>query len=177
MHMNHLQNVLNQFNINDHGLQQSDVERQDRMNWESAQRILFPKVSECLDKIQRGDNNLVQKNVHGTILYLKLCWRFVEIFYSHTATLLDRVHNASTGTNFMRIWRLWIYRKGEEEGHVSLKMNFLSRETFQDVSLACHYAVTLICASRDFAPDHRVHFERSGTDCCEDYFSANGSFV
>eukprot|EP00112_Aurelia_sp_Birch-Aquarium-sp1_P019908 Seg5017.2 transcript_id=Seg5017.2/GoldUCD/mRNA.D3Y31 product="hypothetical protein" protein_id=Seg5017.2/GoldUCD/D3Y31 len=32
-------------------------------------------------------------------------------------------------------------------------------------------------ASRDFAPNHPACLQKLGTDCCEEYFSSNGSFV
>lgn len=142
------------------------------MNWESAQRLMFPCVRECLGKINKGDG-VDRENVAGTILYLRMCWRFVEIYLSTAASLLERVTYASCVVNFLRIWRLWVHKTG----HLTLKENFVSRETFQDISLACHHAVLVIKATRDFAPSHPVCLRRTGTDVCEDYFSANGSFI
>ena len=171
-HMNHLQLVLDRFNPLEHGLEQSDVDRQDRMNWESAQKLMFPQVRKCLDKVNRGDG-VQQENVLGSTMYLKMCWRFTEIYLSLVASLWERVMYASCVVNFLRIWRLWVHRTG----NLTLKENFVSRETFQDVSLACHHAVLVIRASRDFAPMHPVCLQKTGTDVCEDYFSANGSFI
>ena len=54
---------------------------------------------------------------------------------------------------------------------------FISRETYIDVVLSCHHAVLLMKAIRDFTPNQAVHLKQSGSDCCEDFFSANGSFV
>jgi hypothetical protein len=171
-HMNHLQLVKDNVNSLHHGLQQDDIDRSDRMNWESAQRVLFPRVREYLQRIQVGETE-PQENVQGTIAYLHMVWRYIEIYYSLTASLLDRITSASFVANFLKIWRLWVYRTGD----LLLGNNFVSRETFQDVSLSCHHVVLLIKASRDFAPNHDVCFERTGTDVCEEYFSANGSFV
>ena len=171
-HMNHLQLVLDNFHHQEHGLEQADIDREDRMNWESAQRLMFPKVQQTLNRLNQGDN-VEPENVQGTMLYLKMCWRFTEIYLSFTATLLERIMYASYVVNFLRIWRLWVHKTG----HLTLKENFVSRETFQDVSLACHHAVLIIKATRDFAAQHPVCLERTGTDVCEDYFSANGSFI
>ena len=41
VHMHHLQILLNNMHHLEHGLQQADVDREDRMNWE---RLMFPKV-------------------------------------------------------------------------------------------------------------------------------------
>ena len=173
-HGNHLQLLIDNANLTkfDHGLQQSDVDRRDRMNWESAQRLLFPKIRDCLARIDSGAIQ-PQENVVGTRLYLYMVWKYVEIFYSLEATLTQRIENASYVCNFLRIWRLWVFR----EKNLSLKENFLSRETFLDVSLSCHHVAIFIQASRDFAPRHPVHFQRLGSDVCEEFFSANGSFT
>ena len=173
-HMNHLELLLANADINQfhHGLQVSDVERRDRMNWESAQRVLFPRVRDCLRRIDNGDAQ-PQENVSGTLAYLLICWKYVEMFYSLEANLLNRIKYASHVVNFLRIWRNWVYRTG----NLNLKHNFVSRETYQDISLSCHHLVLFIMASRDFAPDHPACLSKLGTDCCEEYFSANGSFI
>ena len=131
----HLQLLIynESLNIFDHGLQQNDVDRPDRMNWESAQRVLFPKVRECLSRINAGVI-LPQENVCGTVAYLNMAWRYVEIFYSLSLSLIQRITNALYVCNFLQIWRLWVYRTG----NLALQHNFISTETFQDVSLLCH---------------------------------------
>ena len=55
--INHLQLLIDNDNFSsfDHGLQQPDMDHKDRMNWESAQRLLFPKVRESLLKINNGE--------------------------------------------------------------------------------------------------------------------------
>ena len=171
VHMSHLELVTDLFPILEHGLRKEDVERQDRQNWSSAQRMFFPKVRDCLQIIQR--DNTRPHDVLATIAYLEICWLFVEIFCSFEATLLQRVEHASTVTNFLRIWRWWVYNMG----NLTLREHFLTRQCFQDVILSCHAAVLLIKASRDFAPNHPVYLSMSGSDCCEDFFSQNGSFV
>ena len=75
------------------------------MNWESAQHILFPKVRECLQKINSGEI-LPKENVSGTIAYLEMAWRYIEIFYSLSASLVGKIKHASYVCNFLHIWRL-----------------------------------------------------------------------
>ena len=173
-HMNHLQLLYqnNEISRMEHGLQQQDIDRQDRMNWESAQRALFPKVRTALKKINDGEVR-PQENVSGTIVYLRLVWHYVELFYSLEASLLERVKYASYVANFLRIWRGWIHQSESK----TLRENFVSRETYQDIILSCHHVVLIIMASRDFASNHPACLQKLGTDCCEEYFSSNGSFV
>ena len=128
--MNYLEMLFHRESIlqPQHGLQMTDVERADGMNWESAQRVLFPRVRACLSKINDGESK-PRENVSGTIAYLFVCWRYVEIFYSLEANLAQRITYASYVANFLRIWRASLMR---EKGK-TLKDSFISREAYQDV--------------------------------------------
>ena len=53
VHMNHLQLVY-VFPLVDHGLGTSDIERRDRQNWRSVQKLAFPKVRDCLRSLMEG---------------------------------------------------------------------------------------------------------------------------
>ncbi len=127
-------------------------------------------MRDCLFEIENGDR---PEGVKGTRIYLEICWKFVEIFISFQLTLLERVTYASEVTNFLRLWRWWVYKNP----NLTLAINFLTRQCFQHVVLRCHAAVLLIMAGRDFAPDHAIHLEMSGSDCNEDHFSLLGSWV
>ena len=75
--MNHLEMLFRREDIlqTQHGLQMTDVERADRMNWESAQRVLFPRVRSCLGKIKDGESK-PRENVSGTmgnLFLLEVC--------------------------------------------------------------------------------------------------------
>ena len=100
--------VLDIFHPLEHGLQQGDIERQARMNWESAQRLdMFLKVRTCLEQMDAGTApGNIYENVKGTIMFLDLCWVFIEIFLSLFASLLTLVKYASCVVNILRIWRL-----------------------------------------------------------------------
>ena len=94
--MNHAQLLIDNISLThiDHRLRQCDVDRPDRMNWESVQRILFPEVRVCLQKINSGEI-LPKENVSGIIAYLEMTWRYIEIFYSLSASLVERIKHAS----------------------------------------------------------------------------------
>ena len=95
-------------------------------------------------------------------------WHYVELFYSLEASLLERVKYASYVANFLRIWRGWIHLSESK----TLRENFVSRETYQDIIISCHHVVLIIMASRDFAPNHSACLQKLGTDYCEEYFSS-----
>ena len=87
--------------------------------------------------------------------------------------LHERVKNASTVVNFLRIWRSWIFKSKAK----SLKTNFLTRQCFNHVILSCHAAVLHIKAAREFSPYTDIILAKTGSDCCEDFFSQNGSWI
>ncbi len=169
-HISHLELVAQRFHMTIHGLRNEDIHRTDRQNWASAQRMFFPRVRDCLREIEHSDR---PEDVKGTRIYLEICWKFVEVFCSFSATLLERVTYASEVTNFLRLWRWWVYKNP----NLTLANNFLTRQCFQHVVLSCHAAVLLIMGSRDFAPEHPICLALCGSDCCEDHFSDHGSFV
>lgn len=53
--MNHLRLVRDNFDFNIHGLREMDVSRADRQNFASAQRLILPKVHNCLQEILSGN--------------------------------------------------------------------------------------------------------------------------
>jgi hypothetical protein len=72
VHMNHLELVHQTFPIRQHGLRNEDINRQDRQNWESAQRIFFPMVRECLYLLEVGGQHGVPQDVKGNRIYLEI---------------------------------------------------------------------------------------------------------
>lgn len=71
VHINHLWLVHDRFSIQEHGLRIEDLEREDRQNWASAQRMFFPQVQECLRKIEQGVQGRAE-DVKGTRIYLRM---------------------------------------------------------------------------------------------------------
>lgn len=102
-----------------------------------------------------------------------MSYKYVDIFLSTTQPLLSRIENASYVANFLRIWRGSILNTRGR----ALSEAFISRETYIDVLISCHFAVLLVMLTRDYSPGQSVNLKKSGSDVCEDFFSANGSFV
>ena len=76
-------------------------------------------------------------------------------------------------THFFAIWRNSVYR----DDHLKLATNFITRETYIDVLLSCHFAVMLICYMRDNFPQQECRLDLSGSDLVEDFWSKNGQWV
>ena len=172
VHMNHLQIVSEAFPFADHGLGVSDIERRDRQNWRSPQKLTFPKIQECLEALINGtcQGHPPDITLLGTKTYLSIIWYYVEIFCSCVASLTTRIKYAAIVTHFLAIWWNWIYR----HKNLKLPVNFISRETYTDVILSCHFAVMLIVYMRDNFPQEDSALDKTGSDMLEDFWSKNG---
>lgn len=175
VYTNHLQLVSEVFPFADHGLGVSDIEHSDRQNWRSAQKLTFPKVQECLQALINGTVQGRPPNITllGTKAYLLIIWYYVEIFCSSVASLTNRIKYTAIVTHFLGIWRNWVYR----HRNLKLSVNFISRESYTDVILSCHFAVMLIVYMRDNFPQDDCRLDITGSDVLEDFWSKNGQWV
>ena len=174
VHSNYLLRVHNVFNFHEHGLSLDDVFRNDRQNWASAQRVTFVKVIDCLGLLVHGTNTRpADSGAQGIQVFLKVVWHYVEIFCSGQASLLERIHNAGLVTHFLYVWRTWVIR----QHGLLLHKNFLSRETFQDTLLSCHFAVSFIMYMAANFPEVPCQLDLTGSDVVESFFSKNGQWV
>ena len=90
VHINHLRQVYERLPVESHGLARADIDRDDRQNWRSAQRISFHKVQSCLEA-----QELRGSHAEGTRLYLKIVWYYAEFFCSPVASLATRIEYAA----------------------------------------------------------------------------------
>ena len=172
-HRNDIRSVFENFSRHEHGLRDEDVNKRDRQNWASAQRTAFPKVRACLQHIAQGTNTQRDPSVQGTMAYLEIVYCYMEIFISLEASLYERIKYAGKVVTFLGIWRNFILRNAD----LSLKENFLTRETFLDVMLSAHTAVMVIAWFSEKYPDMPCYLNLLGTDAVEVFFSLNGSWV
>ena len=102
-HKNHLQLVIELFTRDEHGLLNEDINVKDKQNYPAVQRISFPRVRACLEKLHAGVvvNGVFRKEcVLGTIIHLEVLWAFLEIFYGR-GTMYERVMLASFVTHML----------------------------------------------------------------------------
>ena len=99
--LNHVALVYQSFKVDDHGLQEGDIERKDRQNWRSAQRIAGLKVQNCLELLQMGSNHRQERTL-GTKVYLSIVAAYIDIFLSPMLNLYERVKAIGMVTFFFR---------------------------------------------------------------------------
>ena len=119
VHLNHVREVYDRYDFSQHHLLSTDIERDDKQNWRSAQRLSFSSVRQLMREINNYTNT-------GTITYLELVWMYVEIFHSEIASLYTRIKYAAAVTTFLCIWQNWI----KITPRVKMEDNFISTQSF-----------------------------------------------
>lgn len=149
---NHLRLVIKVFPRDEHGLLEEDADVREKQNFPAVQRIAFPKVRTCLQKLQHGyteaDGQCFQEDCRGTIAHLEMIWAYLEVFMGR-CSLWEKVQLASFVVNILYLGSACIGHRGL--GH-TLKRNWLTREAQLDILISCHAAVNLIRTYRDFFP-------------------------
>lgn len=168
VHMNHIQLVYESCPVLDHGLGLGDIDRRDRQNWRSAQKLTFPKVWQCIQTLIDGalPGTFPNAALLGMQTYLQVVWYYVEIFCSEEASLSTRIKYAAIVTHFLAIWCTAMIT------YVGNKFHYQ-----RDVLLSCHFAVMLICYMRDNFPQQECRLDLSGSDLAEEFWSKNGQWV
>ena len=174
--MNDLQLVTELFDFHQHGHTKNNILRKDCQNWASAQKLTFLRVQNCLQQIVDGIDEIGRPpdpSVLGSLVYLRLVWYYVEIFFSPVANLCTRIKYAALVSYFLGIWRNFtVLIPG-----LNLKSHLITRECFQDLLLSTHFAVMLICYYRDNFPHLECPLHLTGSEPLEVYFSANGQWI
>ena len=145
--LEHIGQVYNKFTYDDHGLRLEDVQRTDRQNWRSAQRLCSLKVRDSLKRLQ-SDRDAHQERTLGTQMYLQIVSDYIDIFLSLSPTLRERVVLAAKVSFFFRLWKLWFkfgdHSIGGNTKTLSLQECFVSNQCYLDIQLSCHFVVLLI---------------------------------
>ena len=86
----HIEQVFQQFTVEEHGLTGEDVQRRDRQNWAAAQRLCQSKVRTCLARMRAPDYPHRERTL-GTEFYLDICAAYIDIFCSPVLDLRSRI--------------------------------------------------------------------------------------
>ena len=168
--------VRSQFHPNVHGLLLNDLNREgyQAMDVPSAVRLVSPAMMRCLYELVNGNVGVpAHPQLMGMYRFLRLVRRYLRIFMSPQVSQAQKVVDAAYVTTYLRRWRLWCKNTPEQ----TTNENFVTEEAMLDAVLSCHYAVLLMKLYREEYPGVELDLSRTGTDCCESYFSSLGSFV
>lgn len=127
--INHIYLVYVTFFVDQHGLQEGDIKREDWQNWIATQRLASTKVQSCLLQLQECAQHQ-KKRTKGTQFYLHIISSYINVFLLTHLSLFDRCKVASKVSFILRLWKLW--------PHLGTHTYFLETKIHQSLSLFRH---------------------------------------
>jgi len=167
---NHLRLVKynSYFTFEEHKLRISDIHATDRQSKTRVARSCSLFVDNCLARIDvGGEQGIPKANVSGSRAIYRMNRQYLRIYFSKTATLLQRIEFAGYNVMFMRLLRVYV----KAEPNLTLKKNFYPAQTYRHFIHSNMVAVLIIRAHRLRCPDQPCGLTESGSDCCEVKFS------
>jgi hypothetical protein len=140
---NHLVLVRDTFPKEEHGLNETDIDVKDKQNFPAVERMAFPHVRACLEKLDSGykkGDQLIQEDTKGTILHLEILASYLDVFFGRRS-LVERIKQACFVCMMLYLGTAYIRHQGH--GH-NLKENWLTRECVTDMLIGMHFSVNLI---------------------------------
>lgn len=153
----HIQHLVKNRPKNEHLISESDVNSEDRMNFEVVEKISTPKVLELLE--------LHVVDSVGTVTYIKLMRLILDAFVKRDLTHQDRITKAFTVLFFLRIWRSFVLQENDMDF-----ANFVSYESFVSIEINCWCLIKLILLCRDDIGSEFFLIFLCNSQICEYFF-------
>lgn len=121
--VSHLKILLNTVSKEEHGLIYSDICPDDRQNYSSLEKIMSPKVIECLEKYVVDSE--------GTIEYIRICQAIASSFYDDLLPI-ERLFRLLRSTFFLRAWRFSVSKPSNKMSQSinNISSNFITSNAY-----------------------------------------------
>lgn len=133
----HMKSLVKDVQKSIHGLTQHDICPEDKMNFDSFQKITQDRVIQSLQKYV--------KNSEATVQYLKVCKDLTSSFLELDLAPLDRIFRSNRGLFFLRIWRQNI----KNSKFFRLMDNFISSNAYSCAEINIKNLIELLKKYRD----------------------------
>lgn len=127
----HIEILMKTVSKEDHGLTETDVSAEDKMNFQAALNLSNPRVTNLL--ISSGNE------IWGTVAFLETLHNLTKSFMDTSLSARDRLRLLWRSLFLLRIWRQWL----QEEGF-SLEDNFITYNQYMCIEINAHVMVKLI---------------------------------
>lgn len=154
--INHLIVMKKKFDKELHGLEATDLNQNNKMDYKCLHKITAPNVIELLGK-------MLQTN--GTICYLEIISYILKAFVDCETAVKDRIFYASYCVEFFRIWRQWI----SDQAFASIHFTSINSWHGLEINLIFLIKLALECVAQDFS--------ELSSQKCESYFRTIRSFT
>lgn len=164
----HLHILMRNVGRDKHGIYKTHINKTDKMNFISVQRITHPKVTQLLKKhVSESD---------GTIMYLRIIDR---AFLDMSLSPLERIRNMWYATFILRIWRESVLQNPDQQ----MKNHFITSYSYTCIEINAHSLVTLMLYLKANELSHLFLPHLVSSQPCEAFFrdfrslSTSGSTV
>lgn len=128
----HLKYLIDNVSKDQHLLTESDLNANDKMNFQAVEKISCPQVINLLKKLVPDSQ--------GTIVYLSLINDILNAFLNKSITSKRRLYLMWKSVFILRIWRHWILKSKSYK----VSKNFLSLNSYLCIEINAHALVVLM---------------------------------
>lgn len=161
----HLEYLICTITKDQHLLIQTDINCEDKMNFEAVEKI-------CKEKVL----NLLQVHVEkseGTGAYLKVMQYTLDSYLSKTLRATERIYKIWFAVLFVRIWRYWILQSEE----YTLKSNFITSNAYLCMEFNAHALILAVSKFTSQKEEHLFLPWLYSSQPCEKFFRAARSMT
>lgn len=154
----HIKTLLQMVPKEIHGLVYSDINPEDRQNYNSLQKIMQDRVLNAM-KLNVADCD-------GTIMYLKLCRLITSSFIEPKLAPIERIYNIWYAVFFFRCWKKYIIASDDQ----SLNANFISNNSYTCVEINAHNIIEIVRKLRSTGEENLFLTTLFASQPCENIF-------
>ena len=163
----HIDEVRNAFPYAAHGLGLMDTNIQDRQKVLPAERVLDPRVRDCLRDLDKNSNTNERE---GLILYLEVGAMLRDALLSRTLGFLERIYKVWFVHFFLKFWKDSFMRSDSPYPR-SLSRNLLPSQQMMDaVEITANGLTLLIVIMAEHYPNHPLLIDQANTRKLENFF-------
>ena len=153
----HLRILSQERSKEEHGLTTADLDKSDKMNFNSSLKICSERITDLLEKYVPGSE--------GTEAYLKVMRFVMEAGLDESLAPLEKIYKIWYSVFFLRFWKNWL------TSHAKFNLdNFVSRNLYMCVEIIAHSMIYLIIKFRDENCPESLIFHIFSSQACESFF-------
>lgn len=157
--VHHLRLVHNNFNKDEHGLRERDINHKDKQNYEAVLRMTSKSMFHLLKSVP---------DAKGTSTYLYTLRCVVDSYLDKSLQPLECIRKAWFAVFFMRYWHQWIVLNS----HYTLGNNFITLNAYMCIELNAHSLIIFLLTLQKVLPDGGFLPWLLGSQSCEKAFRA-----
>ncbi|KAK3925540.1 Teashirt-like protein 1 [Frankliniella fusca] len=166
----HLRILIKSVEKEKHGLTEYDLDKQDKMNFNSSVKICSERITNLLEGTTPDTPKIHGRD--GTVAYLTAMRYLVEACLNDSLSPSEKLYKIWYCTYFLRFWKLWLMN------HSSYNMeNFVSSNLYLCVEVISHALTLLLMRYRDKGKPEFFITNLYSSQPCESFFRLSRSLT